>query len=53
MKTMKLVIARMTCTTILCAAFPLLAGTLDNAWIKGTTDKNPLSYKPGEGMDGR
>jgi len=47
---MKLVIARMTCTTILCAAFPLLAGTLDNAWIKGTTDKDPLSYKPGEEM---
>ena len=26
------------------------AGVLDNAWIKGTTDKNPLSYKPGEEM---
>ena len=50
MKTMKLVIARMTCVTILGTAFPLIAGTLDNAWIKGTTDKNPLSYKPGEEM---
>lgn len=31
-------------------AVPLSAGLLDNAWIKGTTDKNPLSYKPGEEM---
>ena len=30
------------------SVFSLCAGTLDNAWIKGTTDKNPLSYKPGE-----
>ena len=28
----------------------LTAGLLDNAWIKGTTDKNPLSYKTGEEM---
>ena len=28
----------------------LAAGLLDGAWIKGTTDKNPLSYKPGEEM---
>ncbi len=28
----------------------LVAGLLDGAWIKGTTDKNPLSYKPGEEM---
>ena len=26
----------------------LAAGTLDNAWIKGTTDKDPLSYSPGD-----
>ena len=26
------------------------AGVLDNAWIKGVTDKNPLFYKPGEEM---
>ncbi|MBQ0032090.1 MAG: acetylxylan esterase [bacterium] len=25
-------------------------GVLDNAWIKGTTDKDPISYKPGEKM---
>jgi len=30
--------------------FPLFAGMFDNAWIKGTTDKNPLSYKTGEEM---
>lgn len=29
---------------------PLFAGALDNAWIKGETDKNPLSYKSGETM---
>ena len=26
------------------------AGLLDKAWIKGTTDKNPVSYKVGEEM---
>ena len=26
------------------------AATLDNAWLKGTTDKPPLSYEPGEEM---
>ena len=26
------------------------AGVLDNAWLKGTTDKNPLSYAPDEPM---
>ena len=41
---MKLVIA------ILLAQVCASAGVLDNAWIKGTTDKNPLSYKPGEEM---
>ena len=25
-----------------------LAGPLDDAWLKGTTDKDPLSYAPGE-----
>ena len=24
------------------------SGPLDNAWLKGVTDKNPLSYQPGE-----
>ncbi len=26
------------------------AGVLDNAWLKGTTNKDPLSYEPGEEM---
>ena len=26
------------------------AGALDDAWLKGTTDKSPISYKPGETM---
>ena len=30
------------------AAFAAFGGVLDNAWIRGTTDKNPLFYKPGE-----
>ena len=25
-------------------------GTMDNAWIKGTTDKDPITYKAGEKM---
>jgi len=25
-------------------------GVLDNAWIKGTTDRDPITYKPGEKM---
>ncbi len=28
----------------------VFAGPLDNAWIKGVTDKSPLSYRPGEEM---
>lgn len=27
-----------------------LAGLLDNAWLMGVTDKNPLTYRPGEEM---
>jgi len=27
------------------------AGLLNTAWIRGTTDKDPLSYKPGETME--
>ena len=30
------------------AASVAVAGPLDKAWLKGTTDKNPLSYAPGE-----
>ena len=29
-------------------AFRSAAGLLDNAWIKGTTDKDPLTYRAGE-----
>ena len=32
------------------SASMLCAGVLDNAWLKGTTNKNPLEYKPGEEM---
>ena len=37
--------------TILVAGFmttAALAGLLDNAWLMGVTDKDPLTYKPGE-----
>ncbi len=30
------------------AASVAVAGVLDKAWLKGTTDKDPLSYAPGE-----
>ena len=30
------------------AAATAFSGALDNAWLKGTTDKDPLSYKAGE-----
>ena len=33
---------------LLALAPAALAGPLDNAWLKGTTDKDPLSYAPGE-----
>ena len=29
-------------------AAAVLGGPLDEAWIKGTTDKDPLTYQPGE-----
>ena len=34
------------------AAFASLARPepLENAWLQGTTDKSPISYKPGETM---
>ena len=41
-KTMALL--AMGCATV------LFGGVLDNAWIKCTTNKNPLEYKPGEEM---
>ena len=43
--------------TIVLAAIAALAnfthaGALDDAWLKGTTDKSPISYKPGETRSG-
>ena len=38
------------CSLSLLAAAAATAGVLDNAWLKGTTDKNPLSYTPYEEM---
>ena len=32
------------------ASATALAGLLDNAWLMGVTDKDPLTYKPGEEM---
>ena len=32
------------------AAVAAFGGVIDNAWIKGTTDKDPLTYKEGEEM---
>ena len=32
------------------AALSAAAGLLDTAWLKGTTDKDPLTYRPGEEM---
>ena len=41
-----------TTTLVACAALISLAraGALDDAWLKGTTDKSPISYKSGETM---
>ena len=40
---------KMTALTLsLLAASVALGGVLDNAWIKGTTDKDPITYKLGE-----
>ena len=33
---------------LLALASAAFAGPLDNVWLKGTTDKDPLSYAPGE-----
>ncbi len=47
---MKQSVAKISCVVMAGIVFPLFAGIFDNAWIKGTTDKNPLSYKTGEEM---
>ena len=40
----------MTWAATVLAAGTVFGGALDNAWIKGTTDKDPITYKPGEKM---
>ena len=35
---------------VLAFAITAFSGPLDNAWLRGTTDKDPLSYAPGEEM---
>ncbi len=47
----------MKMTNMMAAAFaawmlasPAAAGLLDDAWLMGTTNKDPLTYKPGEEM---
>ena len=47
---MRRVVVGAACVVMAGIAFPLSAGIFDNAWIKGSTDKNPLSYKAGEEM---
>ena len=39
-----------TFAAVFLAAMSVYAGVLDNAWIKGTTNKSPIDYKPGEEM---
>ena len=42
---------KMTALAIsLLATSMAFGGVLDNAWIKGVTDKDPIAYKPGEKM---
>ena len=40
----------MACMAAVFAAGTVFGGALDFAWIKGTTDKDPITYKPGEKM---
>ena len=40
----------MTWMAAVLVAGMVFGGVLDNAWIKGTTDKDPITYKPGEKM---
>ena len=47
---MNRLVVKITCVAMMGIALPLFAGLFDNAWIKGTTDKNPVSYKAGEEM---
>ena len=45
---MKAKLVAMTVAAV--AAGTVFGGALDFAWIKGTTDKDPITYKPGEKM---
>ena len=47
MSNKKKTVAAMFATMVAMGAF---AGLLDSAWLKGTTDKDPLTYRPGEEM---
>ena len=40
----------MACMAAFFAAGAVFGGALDFAWIKGMTDKDPITYKPGEKM---
>ena len=42
--------AKLIALTVVAAAVAAFGGVLDNAWIKGVTDKDPLVYQPGEKM---
>ena len=44
---MKAMLIAMTVAATAVAAF---GGVLDNAWIRGTTDRDPITYRPGEKM---
>lgn len=40
--------SKITGAAVFLATAVAFSGPLDNAWLKGETDKNPLSYEPGE-----
>ena len=49
METMNRQIRALTlCVFVVAASSGARAGSLDNAWLKGVTDKDPLSYGLGE-----
>ena len=45
---MKKLVAVGTFTVVAFASLCAVAGAVDGVWLKGTTDKDPLSYKAGE-----
>ena len=42
--------ARFVVMAVSASALAAFGGVLDNAWIKGTTDRDPIAYKSGEQM---